>query len=244
VTVSKAPKALQIVHLYPKEMNIYGDTGNRIVLEKRLAWRNIPYTSHLVGIGDPIPKDADIIIGGGGQDASQGAVEQDLVTKKDALKDLARDGAVMLMVCGMYQLLGRRFLTGDGREIKGLAILPVETLGRSGRLIGNIVVDVPGVGKVVGYENHSGRTYLDDDASSMAKVLSGSGNDDTSGMEGCRMNNVFATYMHGPVLSKNPKFADLLISLALERKGMDSVLSPLDDTLENKAKKVASSRPR
>ncbi len=237
-------RPLQIVHLYPSEMNIYGDTGNRIVLEKRLAWRGIDFETHLVSIGQDIPKDADIIIGGGGQDASQGLVADDLQSKKAQLLSLANDGCVMLMVCGMYQLFGRRFVTADNKEIPGINILPVETIAGGGRMIGNISVEVEGVGKVIGYENHSGRTYLESGANTLGRVLSGGGNDGESGHEGCRLKNVFGTYMHGPILSKNPIFADLLLSLALVRNGASGELADLDDLLITKAHNIAQSRPR
>lgn len=237
-------KPLHVVHLYPKEMNIYGDTGNRIVIEKRLDWRKLPYTTYLVGVGQPIPKNADIIIGGGGQDAAQGGIEKDLFTKYATLKELAESGTVMLMVCGMYQLLGNRFVTSDNKEIKGLGILDVETLSADGRLIGNLVADVPDLGVIVGYENHSGRTYLGDDVQPFARVVSGAGNDDSAELEGARYKNVFGTYMHGPILSKNPHLADMLINLAYKKNGVDIKLEPLDDTLANTARELASKRPR
>jgi CobQ-like glutamine amidotransferase family enzyme len=237
-------KPVNIVHLYPYEMNIYGDTGNRIVLEKRLEWRDIPYKTYLVGVGDQIPDDADIIIGGGGQDAAQGGIEKDLFTKKIVLGKLADNGAVMLMVCGMYQLFGNRFLTSEGKEIKGLGILDVETRAGTGRLIGNLVAEVPEVGLIVGYENHSGRTYLGDDVQPFARVLSGAGNDDAAELEGARYKNVIGTYMHGPILSKNVHLADMLIATALRRKGYKGELKALDDAITDKARELAAKRPR
>lgn len=237
-------KPLQIVHLYPKEMNIYGDTGNRIVLEKRLEWRNIPYKTHFIGVGEAIPANSDIIIGGGGQDAAQGGIEKDLFTKKAMLVKLAESGTVMLMVCGMYQLFGNQFITSEGTEIKGLGILDVETHAGRGRLIGNLVTDVPELGTIVGYENHSGRTYLGDKVQPFARVVSGAGNDDSAELEGARFKNVIGTYMHGPILSKNPHLADMLLELAIEKNGSSMKLSPLDDTLADKAREVAAKRPR
>jgi len=237
-------KPIHIVHLYPREMNIYGDTGNRIVLEKRLEWRNIPYVTHLVGVGDSIPKQADIIVGGGGQDAAQSGIETDLFTKKDTLVELTQSGVVMLMVCGMYQLFGKRFITSDGVEIKGLGILDIETLPGEGRLIGNLVTEVPELGTIVGYENHSGRTYLGSDVQPFARVVSGIGNDDTGELEGARFKNVIGTYMHGPVLSKNSHLADMMLELVLQKNGAKLPLSLLDDTLESTAREIASKRPR
>lgn len=240
--ITKDP--IKLAHLYPKEMNLYGDTGNRIVLEKRMAWRGIPYKTILVNVGDELPIDADIVIGGGGQDASQGSIEQDFISKKQELISLVETNCVMLMICGMYQLLGRQFITQDGTRIGGLGILPLETRAESGRIIGNVVVNVEGIGDVVGYENHSGRTYLDKGVSALGRVIKGKGNNDHDHLEGCRYGNIFGTYMHGPVLSKNPEFADLLISLALLKKGASGELVALDDSLEQTARKIATSRPR
>jgi len=237
-------KPLQIVHLYPKEMNIYGDTGNRVVIEKRLKWRKLPYEVHLAGIGDPIPKNADIIIGGGGQDAAQGGIEKDLFTKATTLRALVNNGTVMLMVCGMYQLFGNRFITAEKKIIKGLGILDIETLSGEGRLVGNLVADVPDLGVIVGYENHSGRTYLGDDVQPFARVVSGGGNNDSAELEGARYKNIFGTYMHGPILSKNPHLADMLITLAYKKNGIDVQLEQLEDTLAITAREYASKRPR
>lgn len=229
---------IKIVHLYPREMNIYGDTGNRLILEKRLAWRGIPYETKLVGVGDDIPKDASIIIGGGGQDAGQQLIEKDLITKTKVLQRMAEEGVVMLMICGMYQLFGRAFITNTGATIKGAGILPVFTQAGDARLIGNIVVDTP-FGELVGYENHSGQTYLEDECLPIGKVRKGFGNNSEDRTEGARIHNVFGSYMHGPLLSKNPDFADELLKLAL---GVTS-LKQLDDKLENSAHESAKKRP-
>ena len=236
-------QSLHLVHLYPVEMNIYGDTGNRLVIEKRLAWRGIDVESSLIGIGDELPDDADIILGGGAQDAAQSAVEHDLAKKAKDLSALAESGAVMLMVCGMYQLLGRRFLTADGQDIKGMGILPVETLAGNIRMIGNTIYDTPW-GEVVGYENHSGRTLLDEPTLAWGKVVKGGGNNGQDGLEGCLYHNIFGTYSHGPILSKNPQFADELIRRALERKYGSAELKPLNDATEIAAAKAARARPR
>lgn len=242
--MSKAEKhMLVIAHLYPKEMNIYGDTGNRLTLEKRATWRGIEVTSKLVGVGDPIPEDVDIIIGGGGQDAGQGTIQDDLQAKSAQLHKLAEDGVVMLMICGMYQLFGRRFVTHEGDEIKGIGLLPLETVGGDIRMIGNTVYKTP-FGEVVGYENHSGVTTLDDPTQAFGIVKKGDGNNGQDKTEGCRVGNVFGTYSHGPVLVKNPLFADELLRLALERKYGDVQLTHLDDSAELAANKTAASRPR
>lgn len=235
-------KTLQIVHLYPQEMNIYGDTGNRIVLEQRLNWRGIPYEISRVGTGDALPKDADIIIGGGGQDAGQQVVEADLLSKSVELQAMANDGVVMLMICGMYQLFGQAFITSDNLTIKGAGILPVFTQAGEERLIGNIIVSTQW-GDIVGYENHSGKTYLESGCIPFGRVKKGAGNNGEDRTEGARYHNVFASYMHGPILSKNPNFADLLLSTAMERSGQQA-LGPLDDELEHMAARLAAKRPR
>lgn len=237
-------KSLIIVQLYPKEMNIYGDTGNTLVLRRRAEWRGIDVTVKLVNVGDTVPADADIILGGGGQDAGQGVIEQDLQKKSDDLRRLAERGVVMLMICGMYQLFGRSFTTKEGRVIKGIGIFPLETIGGDERHIGNTLYQSK-YGELVGYENHSGITKLDNLADAIGQTKLGAGNNGEDSSEGCRVQNVFGTYSHGPVLPKNPMFADLLLSLALRRKyGNDYELEHLDDNLENRAHITAKSRPR
>ncbi len=234
---------LTLVHLYPKEMNIYGDTGNRLVLEKRAQWRGIDIQVKLVGVGEHIPDETDIILGGGGQDAGQGLIQDDLQEKSAQLHKLAKDGVVMLMICGMYQLFGRSFTTHEGEIIQGIGLLPLETVGGDTRMIGNTVYDTP-YGEVVGYENHSGVTTLDDPSLAFGTVTRGDGNNGQDKTEGCRVDNVFGTYSHGPVLVKNPVFADELLRLALSRRYDDIQLLPLDDTLELAAHATALSRPR
>lgn len=234
---------LTIVHVYPKEMNIYGDTGNRLVLQKRAEWRGIGVKVKLVGVGDPIPGEADIIIGGGGQDAGQGKIQDDLQAKSAQLQAMAEQGVVMLMICGMYQLFGRSFTTSTGEVIKGIGLLPLETVGGDMRMIGNTVYDTP-FGEVVGYENHSGVTRLDDAAQAFGTVTQGDGNNSQDKTEGCRVKNVFGTYSHGPVLVKNPRLADEILRLALSRRYEKVELPPLDDTLELAAHATALTRHR
>ncbi|MDB5182878.1 MAG: glutamine amidotransferase [Candidatus Saccharibacteria bacterium] len=235
---------LHIVHLYPKEMNIYGDTGNTLILRRRAEWRDIDVRVSLVGIGDEVPHDADIILGGGGQDAGQDKVQADLQEKADALHKLAFDGTVMLMICGMYQLFGRAFKTGSGNVIKGISILPLETTAGLERFIGNTVYQTE-FGETVAYENHSGVTSLDDKSLALGRVVQGAGNNGLDKTEGCRIKNVFGTYSHGPLLSKNPVLADLLLEIALKRKyGESAMLALLDDSLEQEAYKFAKQRPR
>lgn len=235
-------KEIVIAHLYQKEMNIYGDTGNRLILEKRLQWRGYRTRSLIIGIGDSIPSEVDIIVGGGGQDAGQSKIESDLLKKADKLRSMARDGVVMLMVCGLYQLFGESFTTSEGVVIRGIGVMPHKTIAGHRRLIGNIVVESP-FGDIVGYENHSGRTFIDNGAEPLGVVKKGAGNNGKDGFEGCITNNIFGTYMHGPILSKNPLFADELLLRALRRRGVDEII-PLDDSFELHAASVAMLRPR
>lgn len=232
-------KTINIVHLYSHDMNIYGDTGNIIILENRLRWRGIHFKTFQINQGEKLPLDADIIIGGGGQDKGQQAVEKDLINKSRELKAMANDGVAMLMICGMYQLFGDSFITKNKDVIKGACILPIHTEASEERMIGNIVVSTE-FGDMVGYENHSGKTYLHEGCVPLGKIVKGSGNNGKDGYEGTRMNNIFASYMHGPILSKNPVFADALLSIALKNKGKS--LELLDDSLEINAAKIASMR--
>lgn len=234
---------LCIVHLYPREMNIYGDTGNRLVLQKRAEWRDLRVEVRLVGIGEEIPSSTDIIIGGGGQDAGQGKIQDDLQNKSAVLREMANDGVVMLMICGMYQLFGRQFTTSEDEVIKGVGLLPIETVGSETRMIGNTTYDTP-YGEIVGYENHSGVTSLDDLSLALGTVTRGAGNNGIDGTEGCRVKNIFGTYSHGPVLVKNPHFADELLYLALSRRYKQIELSSIDDSLELAAHETAKTRPR
>lgn len=236
-------RSLKIVHLYPKEMNIYGDNGNTLVLQKRLEWRGIGAQVVHIGVGDELPKDVDIIVSGGGQDKGQIIVENDLHARADALKSLANDGVTMLLICGTYQLFGHRFITQKEEIIKGIGVLDIETRGGPRRLIGNITTSTE-YGELVGYENHSGLTYIGSDSKMFGSVISGAGNNGEDKTEGAVSQNVFGTYLHGPVLPKNPRFADALLSLALNRKFGTQELSPLDDGLENTAHSVAVTRPR
>ncbi|HZP55430.1 MAG TPA: glutamine amidotransferase [Candidatus Saccharimonadales bacterium] len=234
---------IHIVHLYAQEMNIYGDTGNTIVLQKRLQWRNIPVKVSVIGIGEKLPANTDILIAGGGQDAVQSSIQGDLLKKGKELKAMADEGMVVLLICGSYQLFGRRFITHKNEEIKGIGILPLETKAGPERLIGNMIYKTKW-GKVVGYENHSGLTMLDDKSLALGKVIKGKGNNGQDRTEGVVYKNIFGTYSHGPVLSKNPHFADELLRRAVERKNGQSGLTSLDDKLELKAALVASLRPR
>jgi hypothetical protein len=234
---------LVLVHLYPHEMNIYGDTGNVLVLRRRLEWRGLPVEVVPVGVGAPLPANADIVLGGGGQDAAQGEIGADVLAKGPDLRAQADDGVVMLAICGMYQLLGHEFRTHEGRSIPGVGVLDVTTRGSDTRLIGNHAVASPW-GQIVGYENHSGLTELGPSATRLADTAVGKGNNGVDRSEGCIRDNVIGTYLHGPVLAKSPAFADELIRRALARRGDSAELAPLDDAIALRAAVVAAGRPR
>ncbi|MDT4893149.1 MAG: hypothetical protein QOE97_2184 [Pseudonocardiales bacterium] len=235
---------LTLVHLYPREMNIYGDTGNVVVLRRRLEWRGLPVRVVPVSVGDPLPSDADILLGGGGQDAAQGEIGADFAARAPQLRAMADDGVVMLAICGTYQMLGHEFRTQDGRSIHGVAVLDVITVGRPERLIGNNWVDTDDAGRLVGYENHSGLTELGSGVRPLGSTQPGRGNNGRDRTEGAVRDNVFGTYLHGPVLAKSPRFADELLRRAYARRGDDPELPALDDTLAEHAARVAVGRPR
>ena len=235
---------LTLVHLYPREMNIYGDTGNVVVLERRLRWRHLPVRVVPVSVGDPLPGDADILLGGGGQDAAQGEIGADFAARGPELRAMADDGVVMLTICGTYQMLGHEFITQDGHSIKGVAVLDVVTHGKAERLIGNNYVDTPEAGRLVGYENHSGMTELGPGVVPLGRTQNGRGNNGVDRTEGAVRDNVIGTYLHGPVLAKSPRFADNLLRRALKRRGLADDLEPLDDSFAEQAAKVAVGRPR
>lgn len=235
-------KRLAVVHLYPAEMNTYGDSGNVVVLLDRLRRRGFEYELLHVGVGDRCDmRDADIVFVGGGQDAAQQLVAGDLQTRKDCLIQAARDGVVMLAVCGAFQLFGRRFVTSKGTEIPGIGLFEADTFGSGTRMIGDLVVDTP-FGQVVGFENHGGQTRLSRRQKSLGTVLRGYGNNRASGREGAISHNVIGTYLHGPLFSKNPAFADALLLTATRRKYGVNELQPLDDQLEFSAARVAAVR--
>jgi lipid II isoglutaminyl synthase (glutamine-hydrolysing) len=235
---------ITLVHLYPREMNIYGDTGNVVVLQRRLQWRGIPVRVLPVSVGDPLPSDADIVLGGGGQDAAQGEIGADFASRGAQLRAMADDGVVMLTICGTYQMLGHEFITQDGTRIKGVGVLDVVTRGQPERLIGNNVVDTDAAGRLVGYENHSGLTELGPGVRPLGTTPPGRGNNGKDRTEGAVRDNVIGTYLHGPVLAKSARFADDLLRRALHRRGMSEDLEPLDDGLPERAARVAARRPR
>lgn len=235
---------LIICHLYPDLMNLYGDRGNIFVLINRAQWRGISVEVIPISIGDDVPEDVDIFFMGGGQDREQRLLAPDLLYKKGMrLISLAERGVVFLGICGGYQLFGHYYKPKDSPRLDGLGILDVYTEAGDKRFIGNILVRSRIGGyedlTLVGFENHSGRTYLGKDARPLGEVIRGYGNNGSDKTEGAWQNNIFGTYLHGPLLPKNPWLADLLIERALSRKYGDVKLSPLDDSLETKAHKKA-----
>jgi len=240
----------RLLTLYPAQMNIYADRGNILFLRRRCEWRGIGFESAVAGPGDPIDPGAhDLIYVGGGQDRDQRIVAADMVaTKRDGLASAVADGAVVLAVCGGYQLLGHSYQLGDER-IAGLAIADLETVRSEGpRLIGNIAIEAElGAGPMTlaGFENHGGRTHLGPGAVPLGRVLHGHGNNGEDGQEGVRQGNLIGTYMHGPLLPKNAALADRLIQLALARRtGSEPGLEPLDDALEGAAHESARAAAR
>ena len=237
----KSTRSIGIVHLYAREMNLYGDNGNVIVIKKRLEARGYKVNLKQLNVGDAKSlNDVDIIIGGGGQDSGQLKVERDLLRSKAEFMTASEDGVTMLMICGMYQLFGNYFLTKDNLKVEGLGIFDLLTEGDQKRMIGNVLIDTA-FGELVGFENHSGKTILGVGQKALGTVFKGAGNNGDSGDEGAIVNNTFASYLHGPMLPKNPAFADELIKRAVERKYGESVIEPLDDTLEKSAFEHAKS---
>jgi len=235
---------MKLVHLYPREMNIYGDTGNVLVLRRRLQWRQLPVEVVPISVGDALPHDVDILLGGGGQDAAQGEVGADFASRGSELRAMADDGVVMLAVCGAYQMLGHEFVTSAGRRIPGTGVLDVVTRAEASRIIGNNAVDTADAGQLVGYENHSGLTELGSGVRQLGATQLGRGNNGRDRTEGAVRDNVVGTYLHGPVLAKSPRFADDLLRRVLSRRGLNTDLEPLDDSLAEQAARVATGRPR
>jgi len=235
--------ALRVLHLYPREMNIYGDWGNVLTIIRRAEWHG--YTAELVQHhpGKPFPSDIDIVIGGGGQDSGQGVVKDDLLTIGSKLHKLADDDVPMLMICGLYQLFGRFFKTASGDEIPGIGIFKTETHAGPTRLIGNVVTKTP-FGELVGYENHSGLTMLDDGQPALGSIVKGAGNNGQDRTEGAIYRCVFGSYLHGSLLPKNPAFADALIEAAAHRKFGSFEPAIIDDRFADLARGIAKKRPR
>jgi len=246
---------LNICHLYPDLLDLYGDRGNILTLAARCHWRGIEPVIQQASLGEDLDfMGMDILFLGGGSDREQSLLVQDLMRREKELRNAIENGLVVLSICGGYQMLGRYYQMASGEKIQGLGIIDIWTIAGAKRLIGNVVVGLDeGVLSIdsdqvvapratglkfktlVGFENHSGKTYLGEGVMPLGKVLFGHGNNGDDSQEGVRYRNVFGTYLHGPLLPKNPHFADLLLELAILRRGSDTRLSELDDRLEELA---------
>jgi CobQ-like glutamine amidotransferase family enzyme len=228
----------KIAHLYPDLLDLYSDRGNVMILEKRAAWRGFDVTVEGITLGhEPRLKDYDVLVMGGGMDREQGIVAEDLLRRRDNLAEAIEAGTVVLAICGGYQLLGNYFETSTGQRIPGLGLLDIETVGAKMRMVGNVVAEMDIEGKkttIIGYENHSGKTFLGAGVQPMMKIVKGYGNTGDTGYEGVRQGSVFGTYLHGPLLAKNPVLADYLLKLALRRHRSDVELPVLNDELEQR----------
>ena len=234
-------RPLRIVHLYPDALNLYGDGGNIASLSKRCAWRGIPCRVDQVLMGQELDlSDADVVLLGGGADRDQLAVCRELQGQRETLAAYVADGGVLLAICGGYQLLGHSYMMG-AEKVEGLHILDLETVAGSTRLIGNVAIESPVCdAPIVGFENHAGRTMLGAGEKPLGRALvPGTGNNGEDGGEGVLHDGVVGTYLHGPILPKNPGVTDWLIARALARRGASVELAPLDDALETAAHDVA-----
>lgn len=236
---------LNICHLYPDLLNLYGDFGNILILKSRAEQRGIKVNIINSSLNDKLDIDnIDIIFFGGGQDFEQSIVSKDLMTiKKDDLSKYIENEKVLLAICGGYQLLGHYYLTTEGEKIPGLGILDIYTEGGEKRFIGNTIIYNEEFNETyVGFENHSGRTYINN-LKPLGKCIEGYGNNGETKEEGCIYKNTYCSYFHGSLLSKNPELADRLLNTALSKKyNKDITLEKLDDTFEIKAKESILNR--
>lgn len=239
-----SPMTLKIGWLYGTKMNIYGDRGNVLALAQRARWRDIEPEVVEIGLGQPIPDDIDIFFFGGGQDQEQIAVSRDLQGEKgERIKEAVEDGAAMLSVCGGYQLLGREYRPHDAEPLPGIGLFDVVSTAGRERFIGNVIVD-SAWGKLVGFENHSGLTFLGEGATPMGKIEVGRGNNGKDGTEGVRYKNALGCYLHGALLPKNPALADWLLEAGLSRRYGHISLAPLNDHIETQAQGTAIARAK
>ena len=250
-------QVIDIVSLYPKDMNIYGDSGNVLTIQRRLALYGYEPRVHAYNQGDAWPEHVDMILGGGGQDTGQKIIFDDFCKRDYLLRSLAAGGTPMLMICGLYQLFGEYFETVDGSRLDGIGVIGAYTVGQEVRMIGNLTEHSTDFGDIIGYENHSGQTFLREGVQPLGTVDADStGNNGEDHTEGARVNNVIGTYMHGSLLPKNPAIADFLIRTAAERRygsfdpaaagQTEAQRAELDriNTIASNARRVAMSRPR
>jgi CobQ-like glutamine amidotransferase family enzyme len=241
---------IRVAHLYPEYLNIYADRGNIAVLSNRALWRGIGLEVEPISLGDELrPGAHDLLYIGGGQDREQALIAPDLASRAEAIREAVAGGAAVLAVCGGYQLLGRFYRGRDGKELAGARLFPLETVAGERRMIGDCLLECelePGVRQTVaGFENHAGVTRLDAGAQPLGRVVAGFGNDGASGFEGARVASAVGTYLHGPLLPRNPWLADWLLARALEhRHGEAPELGPLPDDLEREAQLVSADRAR
>ncbi len=242
---------IRVGHLYPDYLNIYADRGNIAVLAERAAQRGHELEVVPIGLGEPVrPGLHDLLYVGGGQDREQALVSHDLARKADGVREAVAHGAAVLAVCGGYQLLGRFYRDRLGAELPGVGLFPLHTVAGERRMIGDVLLECelePGVRRTLaGFENHAGRTSLDAGAEPLGRVVAGFGNDGASGVEGCRLGRAIGTYLHGPLLPRNPWLADWLLAQALAHRtdGPPPELEPLPDELEAQAHAVSAERAR
>ena len=234
---------LKIAHLYQDLLNLYGDSGNILCLEKRMKWRGIDCRIYRLDSAKLLrDNDYDIVFIGGGQDFEQSLILKDLGSGADVLiRNEIENGTVLLAICGGFQLLGRYYETYKGERMNFTGILDFYTVGGEKRLIGNYAFKTADKMKIIGFENHSGRTYLCNNLKPLGKVIKGCGNNGKDKTEGVRYKNTFGTYCHGPLLPKNPGFADMLIGKALVKKYGKAELAPLDNSIELLAREQVKS---
>ena len=242
---------IRVGHLYPDYLNIYADRGNIAVLTRRAALRGHELDVRPIGLSDELdPTAYDLLYVGGGQDREQALIAPDLAAKGAAIRAAQERGVALLAVCGGYQLLGRGYRGRDGSFMPGASLFPHETVAGETRMIGDVLLECeldPDIRRpLAGFENHAGRTLLDAGAEPLGRVEHGFGNDGTSGFEGCRLGSAIGTYLHGPLLPRNPWLADWLLARALAHAGtgVPPVLPPLTDDLEAEAFRVSAERAR
>lgn len=230
---------LSIAHLYPKLLNIYGDYGNILSVKKRCESRNISVEYTEINLDDEVDiSKYDFYFIGGGQDKQQIEVSHELKKHENALREASLNSAVFLSICGGYQLLGKYYKPHVGEKLEGINLLDAYTVAGHNRFIGNVTAEVDFLTPktLVGFENHSGLTYLEGETTPLAKIIVGNGNNGEDRFEGARKNNVFGTYLHGSLLPKNPHFSDYLVKLALDNRFKDDiVLEEINNELEFKA---------
>jgi lipid II isoglutaminyl synthase (glutamine-hydrolysing) len=241
---------VRLVHLYPELMSVYGDRGNVLTLVRRAEWRGYDVEVSELSLGDRLdPREVDLVFFGGGQDREQAVVSPDFLDQKgSAVLEAVENGVALLSICGGYQLLGKSYTTVDGQELPGAGLFDVRSVPGPRRHIGNVLIETALSGMprtLVGFENHSGRTFLGASVSPLGKAVVGAGNNGEDGTEGAVYKSAIGCYLHGSLLPKNPWLADWLLIAALShRMGEPVELAPLDDGLEEQAHQSVEHRIR